>query len=108
MNVQIDNLLEDLSDKLKDTLSLFEKILNINQKHLQKKEIELFSKISTDINNVNERVNDFYYCLLDKSDEEKSAEDIISLREREINNKVHDILLPYMLYIKIILKNKNN
>lgn len=108
MNVQIDNLLEDLSDKLKDTLSLFEKILNINQKHLQKKEIELFSKISTDINNVNERVNDFYYCLLDKSDEEKSAEDIISLREREINNKVHDILLPYMLYIKIILENNNN
>ena len=108
MDVQIDNLLENLNDKLKDTLSLFEKLIKIKQKKLQKKEIELFSKISCDINNLDERVKEFYFLLLDKSNEEKSSEDIISLREMKINNKVQDILLPYMLYIKIILENNYN
>lgn len=108
MDINIDNLLENLKEKLAENLTIFEKILSIKNKRLQKKEIEIFSNISSDINNMEERIKEFYYRLLDKSEEEKTSDELIAIRDLQINNKIQDILLPYMIYMKIVLENNNN
>ena len=108
MNVDINDLLFELKNKLENNISNVNKILSFENKRLDSKEIEMFSNISTDINNLSDKIDEFYFTILDKTQIDKTAEEIIKLREIKINNKIQKILLPYMFYMKIILENNPN
>jgi|TARA_Y100000389_G_C17118067_1_gene344065 hypothetical protein len=108
MDVNIDNILQNLKSLMDDNIIYMDKILSINDKKLQKKEIELLSNISTDINNLNIRINEFYHNILNYSSQEKTTEEKIKIRDDYINNKIQEILLPYMIYMKIVLQNNDS
>ena len=107
MDVNIDNILQNLKSQMDENIIYMDKILSINDKKLQKKEIELLSNISTDINNLNIRINEFYHNILNYSSQDKTAEEKIKIRDDYINNKIQEILLPYMIYMKIVLQNND-
>ena len=108
MDVNIDNILQNLKSLMDENIIYMDKILSINDKKLQKKEIELLSNISTDINNLNIRINEFYHNILNYSNQEKTTEEKIKIRDDYINNKIQEILLPYMIYMKIVLQNNDS
>ena len=55
----------------------------------------------------NIRINEFYHNILNYSSQDKTAEEKIKIRDDYINNKIQEILLPYMIYMKIVLQNND-
>ena len=46
--------------------------------------------------------------LLDESNIETTSEEKAKIRDIRINNKVQELLMPFMIYTKLILENNNN
>lgn len=107
MNTDLNYLLNNLIDSLNKSIKNISKIRDISNKEIQLDELKLFSNISSNINNLSDETEELLLFVLDKSDGEKTAEEKSKIRNIKINNKVQKILLPYMIYLKIVLENNN-
>ena len=107
MNTDLNYLLNNLIDSLNKSIKNISKIRDISNKEIQLDELKLFSNISSNINNLSDETEELLLFVLDKSEDEKTAEEKSKIRNIKINNKVQKILLPYMIYLKIVLENNN-
>lgn len=105
MSIDINNILINLKKVQEANISYIQKIINIQDKSLQIKEFENFSKISSNIHNLNTLLEEMYFTIMDNSENNISAEDKIKIKDIRLNNKVQEIMLPYYIYMKILLEN---
>ena len=67
----------------------------------------MISNISTNIHRLSDETEELLLLTLDKSTDNKTAEENSKIREIKINNKVQKLLLPYMIYLKCVLENNS-
>ena len=68
----------------------------------------MLSNISTNIQNLNDEVEELYLNCIDLNNTNLTAEEKSRIREFKINNKIKDTFLPMMMIMKMILENNTN
>jgi hypothetical protein len=106
--LQLDNVLLNFNTILNENTTKINSIIQIPDKKLDSKTLSLFSKISENLQSLNDQIDEFMLLLLEESDIDKSAEEKTKIREMKINNQVQELLTPLMIYTKLILENNNN
>ena len=103
----VDNILDNLDDKLKTSSKIFNKIVDFNKKNqLTNNQLKLILNISTNIHNLSDEIEELYYNCLDYNEINKTAEEKIRIREFKINNEIKEALLPMMFVMKLVLENQ--
>ncbi len=95
----------DKLDKIKETLT---KINNYSENNNMKIEyLDILNKFSIELNLLESLSDDMYdqYILQSKT-QLLTNEDKLIQKNLEINKKIQDIFMPYMLYLNITLQNK--
>uniref|UniRef100_A0A6C0J3L9 Uncharacterized protein n=1 Tax=viral metagenome TaxID=1070528 RepID=A0A6C0J3L9_9ZZZZ len=105
--LQLDNVLLNFNTILNENRAKINSIIELPDKKLDLKTLSLFSKISENVQSLNDQIDEFMLLLLEKSDIEKTAEEKTKIREIRINNQVQELLMPLMIYTKLILENNN-
>jgi len=106
--LQLDNILLNFKNILIDNTTRINSIIEIPDKKLDPKILNLFSKISENLHLLNDQIDECMLLLLEESDIEKTAEEKQKIRENIINNKVQELITPFMIYTKLILENNNS
>ena len=105
--LQLDNVLLNFNTILNENTTKINSIIELPDKKLDLKTLSLFSKISENLQLLNDQIDEFMLLLLEESDIEKTAEEKTKIREIRINNQVQELLMPLMIYTKLILENNN-
>ena len=104
-----ESILDSILEKMNNMKN---KIENINRymttNNINTTYLEELSKFSTQLNSLEAICEDMYdeYILQSKT-EILSNNDKLVQKNLIINKKVHDIFMPYMLYMNILLQNKH-
>ena len=110
-NYELSEIFNNLHSKIKSIENKINKIkknlkdinFNFNEKNLN-----LILELSQTANVLNDKTDDLNYIILENLIEENlSSEDKLLLRNNKINNIIHKIFIPYMLYLRICLENSN-
>jgi len=104
-----ESILDSILDKMNNIKNKIENMNhyminnNINMKYLEE-----LSKFSSQLNNLESICEDMYdeYILQSKT-EILSNQDKLVQKNLIINKKVQDIFMPYMIYMNILLQNKD-
>ena len=104
-----ESILDSILDKMNNIKNKIENMNhyminnNINMKYLEE-----LSKFSSQLNNLEAICEDMYdeYILQSKT-EILSNQDKLVQKNLIINKKVQDIFMPYMIYMNILLQNKD-
>lgn len=105
MSSDLNNIISELKKKMETNNIVLNKILNLEEKKLDTKQIKLLVDISTNINELDIRLEELYLSLIDNPIYETTADERIKIRNNKIDSKVKEILLPYMFYMRMILEN---
>ena len=106
--LQLDNVLLNFNTILNKNTSKINSIIELPDKNLDLKTLSLFSKISENLQLLDNQIDEFMLLLLDESNIETTSEQKAKIRDIRINNKVQELLMPFMIYTKLILENNNN
>jgi len=106
--LQLDNVLLNFNTILNKNTSKINSIIELPDKNLDLKTLSLFSKISENLQLLDNQIDEFMLLLLDESNIETTSEEKAKIRDIRINNKVQELLMPFMIYTKLILENNNN
>lgn len=105
MSSDLNNIITELQKKMETNNIVLNKIFNLEDKKLDTQQIKLLVDISTNINELDTRLEDLYLSLIDNPIYETTTDERIKIRNNKIDNKVKEILLPYMFYMRMILEN---
>ena len=105
MSSDLNNIITTLKMKIETNNIVINKILQLKDKKLNNDQIRMLVDISNNINEVDIRMEELYLSLIDNSIYDKTAEELIKIKNNKIDKKIQEILLPYMLYMKLILEN---
>lgn len=104
----LSKIFSEFYKKTEQTKDHIKKIQNLNNVlNLKKKELDLISEISSNINLLNDQFEELYLIILDKTNNEKTAKEKEKLRNIIINRKLQETFLPYMIFYRIQLENYN-
>jgi hypothetical protein len=103
--MEVYQLMMDKLDKIKNNI---EKIDKYSENNNTKKEyLESLNKFSIELNILESLSDDMYEeYILQSKPILLNNEDKLKQRNLEINKKIQDIFMPYMLYLNIMLQNK--
>ena len=105
MSSDLNNIITNLKEKLETNNIVINKILELKDKKLNNDQIKMLVDISTNINEFDVRMEELYLSLIDDPIYDKTADEIIKIKNNKVDKKIQEILLPYMLYMKLILEN---
>jgi len=104
-----ESILDSILDKMNNIKNKIENMNHyMSDNNINMKYLEELSKFSNQINNLEAICEDMYdeYILQSKT-EILSNQDKLVQKKLIINKKVQDIFMPYMLYMNILLQNKD-
>lgn len=101
-------VLENINTKLKSTYEQFDKIPIIYQNKMSKNNLKLLSDISSNINLLQNQVNELYFMMLDENIDNNtiSSADKTNIKNIKINNLILEKITPLIFYMKLVLENE--
>lgn len=99
------NVFENLKEKLDNSNDFLDKITNIYNNKVTNSNLKLLSDISSNINLLELQLDELYHYMLEISENEQTAEEISRLKSFKINNKIQEKIIPFMLYMKLVMEN---
>lgn len=102
------NVFENLKEKLDSSQDFLTKIINTYDNKITFSNISLLSDISSNINLLELQLDELYHYILETNNNDMSAEEKNRLNSFKINNKIQEKIMPYMLYMKLVMENNVN
>ena len=104
-NLIIENIQKKLFD-LEKKSSIIKKKFNQDNFNINNDKLNLFYKISSNINELNDQINELYMYSLDTVDsDDLTVDEKKVLRENKINQIINKKFMPYIIFSKICLEN---
>ena len=104
-NLIIENIQKKLFD-LEKKISIIKKKFNQDNFNINNDKLNLFYKISSNINELNDQINELYMYSLDTVDtDDLTVDEKKELRESKINQIINKKFMPYIIFSKICLEN---
>lgn len=104
-NLIIENIQKKLFD-LEKKSSIIKKKFNQDNFNINNDKLNLFYKISSNINELNDQINELYMYSLDTVDtDDLTVDEKKELRESKINQIINKKFMPYIIFSKICLEN---
>jgi hypothetical protein len=111
MNINESQLFENLITKINNIKERLDKIKNYSNTFDNNKKIEYIEKLSEFNNNLNNleaiSLDMFNEYILQTDTFLLSEEDKNEQKNLQINKKIQNIFLPYMLYLQVLLSNNS-
>jgi len=106
--MEVYQLIEDKLDKIKEKINNIRKYSETSNSIVKSNEyMESLNRLSQQINIIEAMCEDIYeQYIVQINGNILSNEDKLLRKNLEINKKIQDIFLPYMLYLNIMLQNK--
>lgn len=108
MNNDFNDIIDNLDDNLKKLIIKSNKIKEkFNQDNfiVNEDNLNIFLKISKNINLLNDQLEDLYILSLKTNINNLNSEEKEIIRNDKINNIVNKKFMPYMLFLQICLQN---